>query len=103
MLTKSVSVLLAIFFALSSMTANAVLERVGPVDPANGFPKWYMDITGVALELCLQNRDSGRRGLRIEGRRAGPSDREEVLDLQPLAAQRAGRDAGFAHIPVDRE
>lgn len=53
MLTKSVSVLLAIFFALSSMTANAVLERVGPVDPANGFPKWYMDTTGVALELCL--------------------------------------------------
>ena len=35
------------------MSANAILERVGPVDPANGFPKWYMDSSGLALELCL--------------------------------------------------
>lgn len=53
MLIKSASVLLAIFFALGSMTANAVLERVGPVDPANGFPAWYMDTSGLALEFCL--------------------------------------------------
>lgn len=32
--------------------ALAVLDSAGPVDPANGFPAWYMDRNGVALELC---------------------------------------------------
>jgi len=31
----------------------AVLDSFGPVDPANGFPTWYMDQKGVALELCV--------------------------------------------------
>lgn len=31
---------------------HAVLDSVGPVDPANGYPTWYMDRNGVALELC---------------------------------------------------
>ena len=33
--------------------AWAVLDRAGPVDPAHGFPAWYMDKNGVALELCV--------------------------------------------------
>ena len=33
--------------------AFAVLDRAGPVDPANGFPAWYMDKKGVPLELCV--------------------------------------------------
>lgn len=32
--------------------AHAILDSVGPVNPANGFPAWYMDRNGVALELC---------------------------------------------------
>ena len=40
----------AIGFAPS---AFAVLDRAGPVDPANGFPAWYMDKGGVPLELCV--------------------------------------------------
>ena len=33
--------------------AHAALERVGPVDIANGaYPAWYQDNTGVALEFC---------------------------------------------------
>ena len=32
--------------------AFAVLDSFGPIDPANGFPAWYMDRNGVALELC---------------------------------------------------
>jgi hypothetical protein len=28
------------------------LERVGPVQPANGFPAWYQDKTGLTLEFC---------------------------------------------------
>lgn len=36
-----------------ALPASAVLDSVGPVDPAHGFPTWYMDRTGVALELCI--------------------------------------------------
>ncbi len=32
--------------------ALAVLQRMGPVDPANGFPVWYQDTNGLALEIC---------------------------------------------------
>ena len=38
--------------------ALAVLDSVGPVDPTNGYPAWYMDRNGLALELCVnQNAD----------------------------------------------
>ena len=40
-----------------SSAAMAVLDRAGPVDAANGFPVWYMDQKGVALELCI-NKDA---------------------------------------------
>jgi len=35
--------------------ALAVLDSAGPVDPVNGFPQWYLDRNGVALELCVNN------------------------------------------------
>src|SRR5437867_3860503 len=31
----------------------AQLAEVGPVNPANGFPAWYKDTTGLSLDLCL--------------------------------------------------
>ena len=34
-------------------SAFAVLDRAGPVDPVHGFPQWYLDKNGVALELCI--------------------------------------------------
>ena len=34
-------------------SAFAVLDRAGPVDTVNGFPQWYADRNGVALELCV--------------------------------------------------
>ncbi len=33
-------------------TTSATLAAVGPVNPANGFPVWYQDGNGLALELC---------------------------------------------------
>ena len=33
-------------------SAHAVLQRVGPVDGAHGFPAWYQDANGLALEVC---------------------------------------------------
>lgn len=42
----------AMFAPLSSL---AVLQRQGPVDPAHGFPAWYQDRNGIALELCTVN------------------------------------------------
>lgn len=44
---------LSIATALSGQAAHAVLERTGPIDTANGFPRWYMDTTGLNFELCL--------------------------------------------------
>jgi len=32
--------------------AFAELQRLGPVDAAHGFPTWYQDRSGVAMELC---------------------------------------------------
>ena len=46
---------LALAFAASSFSAHAVLERAGPVNIApsvGGFPAWYQDTTGLALEFC---------------------------------------------------
>lgn len=36
-----------------SHAAHAALAAVGPVSPQNGFPLWYQDTNGLALELCL--------------------------------------------------
>ena len=33
--------------------AAGALERVGPIDPSNGFPRWYQDTTGITLDLCV--------------------------------------------------
>jgi hypothetical protein len=49
------AVALAVALATSSFSAQAVLERVGPVNPAptvGGYPSWYQDTTGVTLEFC---------------------------------------------------
>jgi hypothetical protein len=46
------SVALALALAASSFSAQAVLERAGPVSITNGFPTWYQDTTGLALEFC---------------------------------------------------
>ncbi len=46
--------LLAVLFVLP---ANAALQAVGPIDPANGFPQWYMDSTGLRLGQCLTLAD----------------------------------------------
>lgn len=44
---------LGVAFSVLCSPAAAVLEMAGPVDPAHGFPDWYLDRNGVALELCI--------------------------------------------------
>lgn len=34
------------------LSLHAGLHRAGPVDPAHGFPLWYQDAGGLALEFC---------------------------------------------------
>ncbi|HVQ40684.1 MAG TPA: cadherin-like domain-containing protein [Vicinamibacterales bacterium] len=49
------AVALALALATSSFSAHAILARTGPVsiDPSiGGFPAWYQDTTGLALEFC---------------------------------------------------
>jgi len=38
-----------------SLSVNADLVRMGPAFPAHGFPAYYQDNTGLALDLCLPN------------------------------------------------
>lgn len=38
---------------LFPLYAQAALTFMGPLDPANGFPRWYKDANGVRLTLCL--------------------------------------------------
>jgi len=45
--------ILSVAAAGLSSAAMAVLDRAGPVDPAHGFPAWYLDQRGVPLELCV--------------------------------------------------
>jgi len=51
--------MLTILFAAVLLTggltqpALAALDRVGPIDPANGFPVWYQDQALLRLDLCL--------------------------------------------------
>ena len=50
MLSLLTTLVLAAAFAAP---AGAALERVGPVNPSNGgYPAWYQDGTGLALEFC---------------------------------------------------
>ncbi|HEX9180215.1 MAG TPA: cadherin-like domain-containing protein [Burkholderiales bacterium] len=52
---KAKKIALAVSLAFSIGQAHAVLERAGPVGTApsvGGFPSWYQDTTGVALEFC---------------------------------------------------
>ncbi|MBI2906510.1 MAG: hypothetical protein HYX92_02510, partial [Chloroflexi bacterium] len=52
----SVPVIVFVFVLLiSSVPAQGALQLVGPVDPADGFPRWYRDTTGLTLEKCLDN------------------------------------------------
>jgi len=45
-------------FAAIASPCLAALERTGPIDPLNGFPAWYQDKTGVALEMMSPLNDS---------------------------------------------
>ena len=55
------AIALAFALATSSLSAHAVLERVGPVSAApsgGGYPAWYQDTTGIAVEFCSPQNQS---------------------------------------------
>lgn len=45
--------LLTLAVVLIPTTTWAALERVGPINPTYGFPAFYQDSTGLALDLCV--------------------------------------------------
>ncbi len=55
MLRRSVSLFFAalLIFVLSK-ASHAELATVGPANPQDGFPSFYQDTSGLALELCLE-------------------------------------------------
>ncbi|HEX9135548.1 MAG TPA: hypothetical protein VF905_01220, partial [Nitrospirota bacterium] len=48
----AVMLLLSLIFVPAS---HAVLNAVGPVDPATTFPAFYQDSTGLSLAPCFDN------------------------------------------------
>jgi hypothetical protein len=55
MKTSVRAVALALALSATSFSAQAVLERVGPINTApsvGNYPAWYQDTTGLALEFC---------------------------------------------------
>lgn len=53
--TRYLALAISLALALPAGLAHAVLERVGPVNTApsvGGFPSWYQDTSGLALEFC---------------------------------------------------
>lgn len=62
---KRVAVAVSLALAISAGGANAILERVGAASTSSsigGFPAWYQDTTGLALEFC-----DPRTGSEVEG------------------------------------
>src|SRR5437870_5640342 len=51
----------------------AGLGAVGAVDPANGFPKWYIDKNGLQLAPCLDNNAADPCGLIAAGALPNPA------------------------------
>lgn len=49
------AVLVLCAVAILPSPSSGQLVRVGPVSQANGFPQWYQDSTGLALNACLPN------------------------------------------------
>ena len=49
---KRTLILAVMVGALSAASVSAQQLRVGPTAPTNGYPAWYQDNTGVALEFC---------------------------------------------------
>jgi hypothetical protein len=43
---------LLVLLAVALPAAHAGLARVGPISPANGYPAWYQDKTGVTVDFC---------------------------------------------------
>ena len=46
---------ISVVLLMAGITGSAMadLDSFGPIDPANDYPYWYRDSTGLNLELCL--------------------------------------------------
>ena len=71
--TKTAVILLAVIACVvvtagwASAQQASGLAAVGAVDPANGYPKWYMDGNGLQLAQCLVQSAADPCGLAAAG------------------------------------
>lgn len=63
------SVLAVATIILPALPTHAALQAVGPLNTTYGFPSWYQDTNGLALQLCLGTNPDG----------TGPADPNCVL------------------------
>jgi hypothetical protein len=49
---QSFVIIAAAVLLAGNVVTRADLAVVGPIDPVHGFPKWFQDSNGVALEIA---------------------------------------------------
>src|SRR5512135_560784 len=52
---KRIAALVSLALAMGAGTADAALQRMGPINNAptvGGFPSWFQDTTGLTMEFC---------------------------------------------------
>ncbi len=70
----ALAVIVCVALSAGSAFAQAAgLAAVGAVDPANGFPKWYIDNNGLQLAQCLDNNAADPCGLIAAGALPNPA------------------------------
>jgi hypothetical protein len=47
------AIMAVMLLTLCATSAEAVLRDFGPINPLGGFPAWYRDNNGVAVQQCL--------------------------------------------------
>src|SRR6266545_6601735 len=52
----------AMALVATAVPAHAILERVGPIQAANGFPAWSQDTPGLSTEFCSPSNASELAG-----------------------------------------
>ena len=48
-----IAVMAVLLMVIAAAPASAVLQAAGPISTVHGFPTYYQDTTGLAIQLCL--------------------------------------------------
>src|SRR5437899_252635 len=100
----SLAVIVCVAFTAGSAFAQAAgLAAVGAADPANGFPKWYIDNNGLQLAPCLDNNAADPCGLVAAGALPNPTAAEVFYNRATARISGIGGGASRADLGIALE